>query len=104
VSENVHLHVGFFGESLPPFLKKHTDPIRFLHVDCDLFSSTKTILSLLRSRIVPGTVIVFDEFFGYSKWREDEYKAFQEAVANFGWRHDYLAVSLFSKQAVIIIR
>jgi tetratricopeptide (TPR) repeat protein len=63
VSENVHLHVGFFGESLPPFLKKHTDPIRFLHVDCDLFSSTKTILSLLRSRIVPGTIIVFDEFF-----------------------------------------
>jgi hypothetical protein len=54
-------------------------------------------------RIVSGTVIAFDEYFANKNWRNDEFKAFQEAVAKYGWRYDYLAVSLFSKQAIVLI-
>jgi hypothetical protein len=104
VQDNVSLHVGLFADSIPKFLKTHHGPIRFMNVDCDLYSSTKTVLDLLSSRIVSGTVIVFDEYLGNENWREDEYKAFQESVKNFAWSYEYLAFSLFSKQAVVIVK
>jgi hypothetical protein len=62
------------------------------------------VLELLAARIVPGTVMIFDEYLFNRHWREDEFKAFQEAVDRFGWRYDYLAFGLLSKQAVIRIR
>lgn len=84
VRENVELVVGYFDSSLPGFLKKHKGPISFLHVDCDLYSSTKTIFDLCRDRLVQGTVIVFDEYFNYVGWRRHEYKAFRELVSSLG--------------------
>jgi hypothetical protein len=60
VPENVHLIEGLFSETLPSFLAMHGESVALLHVDCDLYSSTKTILTLLAERIVSGTVIVFE--------------------------------------------
>jgi hypothetical protein len=45
VRPNVTLHVGWFHATLPTFTAKYDGPIAFLHVDCDLYSSTKTISS-----------------------------------------------------------
>ncbi len=103
VDANVRLHKGWFEESLPGFLARYNEPIRFLNIDCDLYSSTKSVFQHLGSRIGKGTVIVFDEYFCTARWREDEYKAFQEAVQEQGWCYDYLAFNPFSKQASVII-
>ncbi len=82
VPPNVTLIKGWFDETLPAFLADRPDlPLSLLHVDCDLYSSTKTILANLKRRIVPGTVIVFDEYWNYPGWREHEYKAFEELLA-----------------------
>ncbi|ADQ85584.1 class I SAM-dependent methyltransferase [Methylovorus sp. MP688] len=99
----VKLHAGWFDETLPLFVAKHEGPVRLINIDCDIYSSTKTVLDTLAERIVPGTVIVFDEYIGNEHWREDEYKAFQEAVVAYGWRYEYLAVSFFTKQVVVKI-
>lgn len=104
VPANVRLHSGLFADTLPGFLETHPGPVRFANIDCDLYSATETVLTLLAPRIVAGTVLVFDEYLFTAHWREDEFRAFQEAVATFGWRYDYLALSLLSKQAVVIIR
>jgi len=101
VPENALLHVGWFEDSLPGFLKNNAGPVRFMNVDCDIYSSTRTVLDLLAERIVPGTVIVFDEYIGYEQWREDEFKAFQEAVARYGWSYEYLCFSFFTKQVAV---
>ena len=37
---NVCLHKGWFDDTLPPFLDTHPGPARFIHIDCDLDSST----------------------------------------------------------------
>ena len=59
---NVRYHVGLFSETLPPFLAEFpAAPIRFVNVDCDLYSSTKDIFDAIHARIVSGSVIVFDE-------------------------------------------
>ena len=88
---NVNIHAGLFAETLPIFLEQHDQPMRFMHVDCDLYSSTRTVFELLGTRIEPGTVIVFDEYFNYPNWRDHEYKAFQEYIRDQDRRYEYLA-------------
>jgi tetratricopeptide (TPR) repeat protein len=104
VPDNVSLHVGWFDETIPPFLENHSGPVRCMNIDCDIYSSTKSILSLLVDRIIPGTVIVFDEYVANPTWLEDEFKAFKEAVDLNGWEYEYLGFSLNSKQSVIRIK
>ena len=104
VPDGVYLHRGLFEDTLPPFLDNTGGNIRLMNVDCDLYSSTKTIFDHVRERITRGTVIIFDEYIGYPHWREDEFRAFQEAVHFCGWKYEYLAFSLFSKQAVVRIQ
>jgi hypothetical protein len=89
---------------LPEFLKHHHEPVRFLNIDCDIYSSTKTVLNLLALQIVAGTVIVFDEYIGNEHWREDEFKAFQEAVDQYSWSYEYLGFSVYTKQVAVRIR
>ena len=98
VPANVSLHKGWFDQTLPEFLKQHDEDVRLINIDCDTYSSTKTVLDLLAPRIKPGTVIVFDEYIGNQHWREDEFKAFQEAVKLNGWVYEYLCFSFFTKQ------
>ena len=93
VLDNVELHVGWFDQTLPEFLRQHPGQVAFLHIDSDLYSSAKVVLWQLAERIVPGTVIVFDEYFNYPDWREHEYKAFQEFVSEFGVQYEYLTYS-----------
>jgi hypothetical protein len=92
VRKNCELVVGWYNETLPEFVKSHTEPVAFLHVDCDLYSSTKTIFDELAEQIVPGTVIVFDEYFNYPGWQEDEFRAFQEFVKKQQVTYEYIGL------------
>lgn len=103
VPNNVHLHAGWFDATLPKFLVENDGAVRFINIDCDIYSSTHTVLSLLAPRIVAGTVIVFDEYIGNEHWREDEFKAFQEAVTTYGWQYEYICLSFFTKQVAVKI-
>jgi hypothetical protein len=96
VPDNVKLYKGWFEDTLPPFLDEQSSSISFLHVDCDIYSSTAYALTELDSRIIPGTIIRFDELacwrsaFGeatpqgearralYTTWEEHEWKALNE--------------------------
>lgn len=92
VRGNCELHVGWFDQTLPGFKTKVqlTRPIALLHIDCDLYSSTVTILNSLKDNIVPGTVIVFDEYLNYPGWYMDEYRAWHEHVAAYGRTYEYI--------------
>jgi len=103
VPENVSLHVGWFEDTLPKFLEQNSGAVRLVNVDCDIYISTKTVLELLAPRMVVGSVIVFDEYIGNQHWREDEFKAFQEAVEKYGWQYEYLCFSFFTKQVAVRI-
>ena len=80
VAHNVVLHPGWFDTTLPPFLAATNERAAFIHIDCDIYESTRTAFELLKDRIVAGTVIVFDEYFNYPAWRLHEFKAFQEFI------------------------
>jgi hypothetical protein len=104
VRRNCELVVGWFNETLPGFVEKRPEPVALLHVDCDLYSSTVTILNNLKNNIVPGTVIVFDEYMNYPGWQLDEFRAWQEHCKMYGVEYEYIGrVSKHQKVAVRVL-
>ena len=106
VRKNCELWVGWFNETLPGFVKdvQQKQPVALLHVDCDLYSSTVTVLKELKKNIVPGTVIVFDEYLNYPGWQLDEFKAWQEFVKANKIKYEYIGyVSKHQKVAVRVL-
>ncbi|MEE9249779.1 MAG: class I SAM-dependent methyltransferase [Alphaproteobacteria bacterium] len=97
VPGNVSLHLGRFEDTLPPFLTAHQGPVAFANIDCDLYSSTKTVFDALAPRIGAGTILAFDEYFNYHNWQQHEFKAFEEFVGANGVRYQNLG---FTPRAV----
>ena len=101
VPGNVTLHAGWFEDTLPAFLAGQAEPVRFVNIDCDIYSSARTVLTGLADRLLPGAIVVFDEYIGNQTWREHEYKAFQEFVAEHGTRYEYFAACPFTRQVAV---
>ena len=91
VPANVRLHPGWFEDTLPHFLaERGSEPVAFVHVDCDIYASTAAVFRHLRERLRPGVVLVFDEYFNYPNWQRHEWRAFQEFVRDTGTGYTYL--------------
>jgi hypothetical protein len=99
VPDNVRLHQGLFDASLPKWLAESPGLAAFIHIDCNLYGSTKTVLELIAPRLTNGTVILFDEYFNYPNWEQHEFKAFQEFVGARRVKYTYLA---FARQQVAV--
>lgn len=95
VRANVRLHKGWFNESLPAFLSdtNASQPVAFLHMDADLYTSTIDVMSHLtqQCRLRKGTVIAFDELYNFPEWQGNtsEYRALREwnATARAAWKY-----------------
>jgi hypothetical protein len=86
VPGHIQLHKGWFKDTVPTWKENNKGPIAFLHMDADIYSSTKEVLTLLNDQIVPGTIITFDEFCNFrlsgkmSKWEDQEFLALVEWI------------------------
>jgi predicted O-methyltransferase YrrM len=90
--QNVSLAVGWFDETLPGFCRDHSGEIvSLMHIDCDLYSSTKTVFDNIAPLLREGTIIVFDEYFNYPGWEKHEHRAFDEFLAAAPFTFDYLS-------------
>ena len=92
------LVVGLFDQTLPGFLAEHDQPVAFLHLDADLYSSTRTVLTALAPRMRAGTVLVFDEYFNFPGWEEHEHRAWTEFVEETGLQFEYLGFTADDEQ------
>ena len=90
VPPNVTLVTGFFDQTLAPWRNRTLGPIALLHLDGDLYSSAIEPLCALNDRIVPGTMIVFDELCDwgdsgtYPRWQEHEWRALLVWMERYG--------------------
>lgn len=101
VNNNVRLIKGYFNETLPNFLAQHKEKAAFIHIDSDLYSSAKTILDNIYDRIVPNTVIQFDEYYNYPGWRNHEFKAFKEFCQKYNVEYEYVGIAHMQVAVVI---
>lgn len=107
VNNNVKLWKGWFNSTIPQYINISNQPIKFLHIDCDLYSSTKTIFTLLNNFIVSGTIIVFDEFYPwgigeYDLWEDHEYKALKEWVEEYDRKFEVISHNDYQQCAIKI--
>lgn len=94
VNTNVHLIPGLYNYTIPPFAATHRDRVVFINIDCDLYSSTRTIFHILGERMGEGTVIFFDELLGYIGFEHGELAAFNEFVTYFDIKYKILGYGI----------
>lgn len=81
--KNVELFKGWFEDTVPSFIiKLGEEKIQILHMDADTYKPTAFVLDSLSNNIGKGTIIMFDEFFGYPSYRLHEFKAWQEFASS----------------------
>lgn len=68
---------GLFQQTLPEFLTGFSSRKRLvLHLDADLYSATMYVLARTHDLIVPGTILMFDEFGDV----QHEFRAYNDYV------------------------
>lgn len=86
--------VGWYNESLPRFLLSHDhEPVTLLHIDCDLYTSTKTVFNFLAAQLHSGSVLVFDELFNFPEYQAHEVRALWEFLRDNDYDVEVLATS-----------
>lgn len=82
VNYNVELIKGWFNETLEDFIKSQDKKISFIHMDADLYSSTKYIFDVIKNYIDNDCIIVFDELVNYDGFDGEtgELRAFYEFI------------------------
>lgn len=130
VPDNVKLWKGWFNQTITDFIRANSDDgylklkknISFLHVDCDIYSSTVDIFEELNSYIVPGTIIRFDELacwrhvFNeaspkssanrvlYTTWKDHEWKAMNEWLEKYDRQVVPLCRNWFQGATVVVTK
>ena len=95
VNSNVELVKGWFENTLLPFIRQHDKKVSFIHLDADLYSSTKYILNVLKDYFDKDCVVVFDELLNYDGFDGDngELRAFYEFVTENNVDYEWIGMN-----------
>lgn len=96
---NLKKHRNLFVAGLPATSLK---PFSFLHMDMDIYPAAREVLLHYSCRLLPGTVLLFDELINYVGWYDDgEMRALREVAALRGivWE----ALGVYHEQSVPIV-
>lgn len=73
---------GRFDAVLPKVVPSELTQIALLHVDCDLYESTRDVFASVGPALQDGTILLFDDWFHYKGHpRKGEARAFHEFLA-----------------------
>ncbi|WLR92191.1 TylF/MycF/NovP-related O-methyltransferase [Shinella zoogloeoides] len=98
----IQIHKGWFNQTVPAFRATQTEPLSFLHIDGDLYSSAMDVLMGLDDLIVPGTILLFDEYMMVAdgETSDDEHRALYDWAAQksrhfeYLWRTEWMQVAV----------
>ena len=99
LNRNVFLIVGWVENTLEKFLEKNKPKINFVHMDMDLYKPTVFTLQKIKPFLIDGAIILFDEFYNYLNWQEEEYKALIETFEKSEYK--FKAYTVNQKQVCI---
>lgn len=73
------LEVGLFGERIAATIPHAYEQAALVHVDCDLYESTREVLAGVAPILQTGAMVLFDDWFHYKgDPRQGEARAFHE--------------------------
>jgi hypothetical protein len=76
------LHVGPFDTTAPPLFRSVHTEVALVHLDCDLYESTRGALDAVAPALQDGSVLLFDDWFHYrGNPQKGEARAFHEFLA-----------------------
>jgi hypothetical protein len=95
VNPNVELIKGWFNETLEDFMKAHPKKVSFLHIDADLYSSTKYILDTLKPHLDTDCIVIFDELVNYPGFDgpNGELRAFYEFITENKVEYEWIGMN-----------
>ena len=95
VNPNVELIKGWFNETLEDFMKTHNKKVSFLHIDADLYSSTKYILDTLKPHLDTDCIVIFDELVNYPGFDgpNGELRAFYEFITENKVEYEWIGMN-----------
>lgn len=99
LNTNVETIVGWVEDTLDDFIKKHNPKINFVHLDMDIYSATKFTLESLKPYLTKNAVILFDELYNYTNWRQGEFRALQEVLKENEYK--FIGFNIFGNQVAI---
>ena len=103
VPQNVNLVAGWVESTLPRFLEKtDVSAVRLVHMDLDLYKPSFLVLSTLGPHLAPGTLILFDEYFGFPFWEVGEHRALRDSGLDFEYVAFTTAAPSNSAEQVLI--
>lgn len=89
---------GWYKDTLP---FEFPEQLGLVHIDCDVYSSTRDVLRSIDPWLGAGTVLIFDELLGYQCYEDHEYKALKEWQAEFQREVKWLGKATFEAIGVI---
>lgn len=90
---------GWYNATLPGHVFEKQ--LGLVHIDCDVYSSTRDVLMNMDPFIGIGTVLIFDELYGYQYYEDHEYKALCEWREATGKRVEWHGRSRFEAVGVV---
>lgn len=92
VNNNVILIKGLFQDVLDNFLDIHKNKkISFVHIDCDLYSSTKYVLEKIYPFLDKNCIIVFDELVNINN-DSNELRALNEFIDKYNISYKWIGM------------
>lgn len=82
---NVIIHEGLFCDTIPKLESCVREKVKFIHIDCDLGTSTSEVLwGMERAIRLNNCLLLFDEFYNYGGYEDHEFKSFLNFINRTG--------------------
>lgn len=100
---NVHLDIGTFKQTLPSFILETLQgkSVAFVFINCSSYESTKEAFHYLKGAIADQTILVFDEFYNFPGFRQQEMQALEEFLEENNFFVEYLAYNANHEQVAV---
>jgi O-methyltransferase len=99
-----NIEVGDFSHTIDYVIPSKYKKAAMVHIDCDLYESTKMVLNKISPIIQEGTLLVFDDWFNFKgNKNKGEQKAFYEYFnGQIKWNYiEYQTYATFGKSFII---
>lgn len=96
------LQIGTFDKTVTHDNMAKFNKAALIHIDCDIYQSTKTVLDGIVNHLQEGTLLLFDDWFHFKGNKDKgEQKAFFEFMATSQWDFiEYQTYATFGKSFI----